>query len=201
MTLPQLYLASESPRRKQLLQAIGLAFEVLLPGTTEEAHPPNESEAQAVVLANATAKAQSILDRMSRRDDVALGADTLVLLDEVAIGKPKDRPDAERILRKLSGRTQTVITGIALVSPKFGRRTTAVRSGVTFRTLSEREISDYASTREPYDKAGAYAVQGMGALFIDRIDGSYTNVMGLPIEAVMTELAALTHIPLHEWFR
>lgn len=200
MNLPQLYLASESPRRKQLLRAIGLPFEVIVP-MAAESHPSSQTEAERVVLANALEKASSILSHLKRSEDIALGADTLVLLDEIALGKPKDRADAERILRALSGRTQTVLTGIALVSPQLGKRQAAVRSLVTFRELTQKEISDYATTREPYDKAGAYAVQGMGALFIERIEGSYTNVMGLPIEAVMIELQALSKIPLHEWFR
>ncbi len=198
VTLPVLHLASQSPRRKQLLEAIGIAFKAHLPKGVEELHPAAD-EVDSVMIANARAKARSI--SIERAEDVALGADTLVCLNNEVLGKPRDPKHATEILQKLSGKTQTVVTGLYLYSKKFGERSCLVKSEVTFKRLSADEISQYTQTREPYDKAGAYAVQGVGALFIEKIEGSYTNVMGLPIEAVMTELSALTHIPIFEWFR
>lgn len=196
--LPVLHLASQSPRRRQLLESVGLPFIVTLP-TTDEEHPDAPS-IELVTVKNSHAKASSIIARISNPQDIALGADTLVLLDDQVMGKPRDAQDAAAILKKLSGRTQTVVTGLTLLSSHYGRRDAVVKSAVTFRALSDREINDYTRTREPYDKAGAYAVQGIGALFIERIEGSYTNVMGLPIETVMKELSALTSIPIYEWF-
>lgn len=197
MKLPILHLASQSPRRRQLLEAVGLPFSVTLP-VGDEAHPC-AADIESVAKANARAKAESILSNV-KPDDIALGADTLVLLGDEVMGKPRDSADATRMLKRLSGQTQTVVTGMAMVSRRYGARELVVKSQVTFRDLADEEIREYTKTREPYDKAGAYAVQGIGALFIARIDGSYTNVMGLPIEAVMTELSALTGIPIYQWF-
>jgi len=199
VTLPILHLASQSPRRRQLLEAIGLPYVVHSPDALE-LHPSSD-EIDRIIIQNARAKAESVLGKLSNEEDIVLGADTLVLLDKRVLGKPTDQDNAVETLTLLSGQTQTVVTGLHLCSPRYGERSLTVRSSVTFRKLAPEEIKQYVQTREPYDKAGAYAVQGLGALFIQRIDGSYTNVMGLPIEAVMKEMSALTHIPIYEWFR
>lgn len=199
MKLPLLHLASQSPRRKQLLEALGLGFRVVLP-TASEVHP-EVSSVEAITLQNALDKATSIKNELADPTDIALGADTLVVLGPNVLGKPMDATHAAEMLRRLSGRTQMVVTGIALFSPQFGTRKAATKSYVTFRKLTDDEILNYCATREPYDKAGAYAVQGMGALFIESIEGSYTNVMGLPIESLMVELSSLSKIPVHHWFQ
>jgi len=199
VTLPVLHLASQSPRRHQLLEAIGISFVSHLPEAVEL--QPSFEEIDRVIVTNARAKAESILNQIEEPRDISLGADTLVMLDEAVLGKPTNEQDAIEMLSMLSGKTQTVLTGMHLCSRDFGQRSTVVRSSVTFKRLSKEDILQYAKTKEPYDKAGAYAVQGLGALLIQRIEGSYTNVMGLPIETLLQEIQNLTKIPIHEWFR
>jgi len=117
-------------------------------------------------------------------DGVVIGADTIVVLEEHVLGKPRDREDAKRMLAMLSGKSHRVITGISLVDSKTGETVTHAEStDVVFKQLSEREITDYIDTPEPYDKAGAYAIQGMASLFVERIDGCYFNVVGFPVVA------------------
>jgi septum formation protein len=196
--LPELYLASQSPRRRQLLENLGLSFTVVIPSVEEE-HPGTHN-VDAVIRKNSEAKAAAVAAGLGSKNAVVIGADTLVMIDQQVLGKPKDAEGAKAMLRALSGRVHTVVTGLALVSPTLGVRTTAVRSQVKFHVLPEKTIEEYTLTREPYDKAGSYAIQGMGALFIERIDGLYTNVMGLPIETMLEELPKLTGIPLYRWF-
>lgn len=197
--LPTLHLASQSPRRKQLLESLGLPFVVTV-AKDEERHPTAHAVADGV-LQNAKAKATAILEKLASNKDVAIGADTLVVFKDEVLGKPKDERDATRMLRTLSGQVQTVYTGIYLVSRHYGSRGTVISSEVHFKKLSDSQIQAYAKTKEPYDKAGAYAVQGLGALFVDKVVGSYTNVVGLPIEALLTELESLTGISITEWFK
>ena len=199
VTLPVLHLASQSPRRHQILEAVGINFVSHFPEAVEL--QPSFEDIDQVIMTNARTKAQSILNQLEDPRDISLGADTLVLLEEAVLGKPMNEQDAVEMLTLLSGRSQTVVTGLHLCSRDFGERTSVVRSTVTFRKLTKDEILLYARTREPYDKAGAYAVQGLGALFIQRIEGSYTNVRGLPIERLLKEMQALTKIPIYEWFR
>jgi len=115
------------------------------------------------------------------------------------MGKPESSGDVRRMLSDLSGQTHEVITGLALVSNEFGCRESFAKSLVTFKRLSEEMIDQYANTREPYDKAGSYAVQGLGAIFIEKISGSYTNVMGFPLEHFLEELSQLAPFPLAKW--
>jgi septum formation protein len=197
--LPPIVLASESPRRRALLETLGLSFTVVKPGG-EEAHPLSDREAGEVTCQNALVKAESVARGLKDPKSIVIGADTLVIQGGSAIGKPADAEAARATLRRLSGVTHEVVTGLALVSPERGSRKAAVVSKVTFRKLSPEEVENYVSTREPYDKAGAYGVQGLAMLFIDRIEGSYTNVMGLPMERFLTELGALTGIPPYQWF-
>lgn len=196
--LPNLVLASQSPRRKQILENVGLAFLVETP-TAEEAHP-NVEKVQEVTLQNSYDKAASILSRFASPKDIALGADTLVVIDNHVIGKPENKEGVLETLRKLSGRTHEVVTGLTLLSPHYGCRKSVTLSRVTFRSLEASEIEEYAQTKEPYDKAGSYAVQGLGTLFISEIKGSYTNVMGLPVETLLPELSKLTGISPYQWF-
>ncbi len=193
-----LVLGSQSPRRRQLLETLDLAFRVEIPEDNEK--DANEKNVDEITAENAYVKASGILSRLQNADEVALGADTLVVLGSEVLGKPKDRADALKTLSKLSGKTHRVVTGICLISPRGGSRRATDSSFVTFRKITDQELEQYANIAEPYDKAGAYAVQGAGALFIDKIEGSYTNVMGLPIELLMKEISSLLGISVFDLF-
>ena len=185
MSRRPLVLASQSPRRVELLHAAGYDFEVL-PVEVTEAHDENLSP-QALTTANATlkAKAGSIL----RPGAVVIGADTLVYLDDLPLGKPKDMEEAKSMLRRLSGRAHHVCTGVSLAS-EGGMRVHefAVISHVVFKTLTEADIEAYYTRVNPLDKAGAYAIQEHGEQIIERTDGSWSNIMGLPMERLTDEL-------------
>ena len=179
MTLDFVYLASGSPRRRELLQQIGVPFRVV--GTAvDEAVRAGEVPA-AYVERLAADKADAGWARSRDEADVpVLAADTAVVLGGEVLGKPADRQDAERMLRQLSGRTHEVFTAIALLTAG-GLESRISRSEVTFRNLAAEEIQDYWETGEPADKAGAYAIQGRAAVFIADLRGSYSGVMGLPL--------------------
>lgn len=182
-----LVLASSSPRRRELLTMIGARFELELPRVDESAFSAITAPDQ-LVMRLAEAKAQEVAAR--RPDDVVIGADTVVVLDGQILGKPKDREEARRMLRQLSGRTHQVWTGLAVVHRASGRvEVAAERTDVTFRELSQDEIDRYARLGEGLDKAGAYAVQGVGALFVERLEGCYFNVVGLPLARLHSLLA------------
>ena len=180
--LKKIYLASGSPRRRELLQQIAVPFDVIS-APIEEKIKPGETALQYVQRL-ALEKAQAGLARIQRDGFMlapVLGADTLGILDNHILEKPKDEKDAINILRSLSGRTHQVITAIALVSPEKTATAYAITE-VSFRSLNEDEIKQYWLTGEPCDKAGGYAIQGLGAVFVKSIQGSYSNVVGLPIE-------------------
>ena len=184
--MARLILASSSPRRRELLAQIGLDFEVL-PAHIDEARRGGE-EPGAYVQRLALDKAQAI--HAVHLEAFVLGADTTVEIHGHALEKPVDRADAERMLRALSGRTHQVHTGIALLSPRAHRvhfETTAV----TFSAIPESELQHYLDSGEPYDKAGAYGIQGYAARWIPRVDGDYFNVMGLPLAATVRLLHEL----------
>lgn len=171
MTVP-LVLASESPRRQQLLAVLGLAFEVAHPGVDETWRP---GEAPATYVERV---AREKVRAVQRAGTAVVAADTAVVIDGRILGKPKDANDAARMLRSLAGRDHTVFTGVAVAFD--GRVASAVEStGVRFRALDEETITAYVATGEPLDKAGSYATQGYGAVLIERIDGDYFTVMGL----------------------
>jgi septum formation protein len=176
---PRLVLASASPRRLELLGRLGVAFTVRPSGIPEE-HPALAPA--AAIAAVALAKARAVARELDA-PAVALGADTEVVVDGRLMGKPRDAADALRILRELRGRTHEVITGLALVAAGAGGReeTASVTSRVTIAACPDRELEAYVATGEPMDKAGAYAVQGAGARLVERVDGCYTNVVGLPV--------------------
>ena len=184
-------LASASPRRQELLRQIGCGFRVVV-SDAEELSGDGISPEQLAVE-NARRKAEDVAAKEGGNAPV-LGADTVVAVDETILGKPKDETDAVRMLRLLSGRQHFVYTGIALVyrGEVYGD---VVRTEVWVDELSEKEIEAYIATGEPMDKAGAYAVQGIAAKFIPRIDGSFSNVVGLPLHAVK-ELARKAGIVL-----
>jgi septum formation protein len=201
--MPNLILASASPRRSELLAQAGFSFQVRPAHIPEDPKPGEDPIAYVVRLARE--KAQAVYDELRRnatadpstslrsaQDDnlVVLGADTTVTLDEHILGKPEDTGDAARMLRLLSGRTHRVITGVAVVT-SARTEVAAEVTAVKFLALSEKDIADYIVTGEPMDKAGAYAIQGRAARWIPRIEGDYFNVVGLPLALVTAMLEGL----------
>lgn len=184
----RLVLASVSPRREELMREAGYEFEMVAP-QVEEAHDAGMS-CEALTLENARRKARAVA--ALRPEAIVIGADTLVYLDGEPITKPRDLEEAAAMLRRLGGRTHEVCTGVALVG-RGGReeRTFHVISRVTFKDLGEDVIRDYHSRIQPLDKAGAYAVQDESAMIIRRVEGSWSNVKGLPMERLRVELGHL----------
>lgn len=176
-----LILASASPRRQQLLRDAGIEVEVH-PAHINEDQKPEEAPIE-YALRLAREKAQAIARRFPNR--FVLGADTIVVIEVEVLGKPNDAGDAARMLRRLSGREHVVTTAVSLVLPDSRAETRSSTTKVFFRALSEEEIQRYVATGEPMDKAGAYAIQGGAAQFADRIEGDYSNVVGLPIPLVL----------------
>lgn len=178
-----LVLASASPRRQELLRDAGISFEVQPAHIVEDPLPYEDAQACAERLAREKALAIAQL----RPGDTILGADTVVVVDGQMLGKPLDPTDAARMLRLLSGRTHQVITGVCVVVS--GRWSVASETTfVTMSEISEKEIADYIATGEPMDKAGAYAIQGIASRWIPRIEGDYSNVVGLPVALVLRML-------------
>jgi septum formation protein len=181
-----LILASASPRRAELLRNAGISF------TVEPAHIPEQPLPGEPPLQYAQRlardKARAVYARHS--DDVVLGADTVVVVDEHLLEKPQDATDAARMLSLLSVRAHQVITGVCLVAKGY-EKTEAETTEVRFSVLSESEIANYVQTGEPMDKAGAYAIQGMASRWVERIDGCYFNVVGLPVPSLYRMLRTL----------
>ena len=190
-----LVLASASPRRQELLRNAGISFAVQ-PADVDETPLAGEG---ARDCAERLAREKALKVSQARPEDVVLGADTIVVVDGTILGKPANGEDAARMLRMLSGREHRVITGVCLVRPKFRGQGSVFReqeslSGdvtissettvVTMSTISDQEIVDYVATGEPMDKAGAYAIQGIASRWIPRIEGDYSNVVGLPVALV-----------------
>ncbi len=198
---PRILLASRSPRRVELLTLVGAHF-LTLPVEVDESPAPGERpEAHVIRLAEAKARAARALDSLSfvPGETVTVGADTVVTVDRAILGKPADGEDAARMLRKLSGRIHEVWTGLFVLDTGTGRSVAgAQRSIVKFATLEPDDIRRYIATGEPLDKAGAYAVQGYGALFVEAIEGSYSNVVGLPLSYLKHLLEALREAPVRE---
>jgi len=178
-----LILASRSPRRSELLAAAGIEFEVLAADIDETPHL-NEAPA-AYVERLAIEKACAVL--ALRPEARILGADTTVTIDGEILGKPVDGDDAARMIRKLNGRAHDVHTGVALVTSR-GVRSAVATTRVWFSKMTDEDISWYVATGEPVDRAGAYAIQGFASRFIPRIEGSYSNVVGLPVALVSSIL-------------
>ena len=175
----RIVLASGSPRRRALLKSMGYAFEVCAPDVDETISGRPEDMVRALALRKADAACALCPDA------VVITADTLVARDGRALGKPRDDAEAAAMLRSLSGRAHEVMTGLCVTDTRTGRRETiVVTSRVRFRPLTEAEIEAYVATGEPRDKAGAYAIQGGAAVFVERFEGSYDNIVGLPTEAL-----------------
>ena len=196
---PRIVLASRSPRRTELLTLVGAHF-VAHPVEVDE-RPEPEERAEAHVLRLSEAKARGAWAEEERAgsapDAVYVGADTIVTIDRAILGKPKGPEDAVRMLSLLSGRIHEVWTGIFVLDPAEGRSVGgALRSIVKFARLEAEDIRRYVATGEPLDKAGAYAVQGFGALYVEAIEGSYSNVVGLPLSYLKHLLGLLRAAPI-----
>lgn len=178
MTDRRIILASASPRRRELLGLLGIPFEVV-PSSYDEVMPERHPHPAELATHLASEKARDVA--RGRSDEWILGADTIVALGDRLYGKPRDQEDACRMLRELSGKTHQVVTGACLIAPGGGEYTLSASTDVTFRALLETEIAAYVESGEPMDKAGAYAIQGIGGLLIEGISGDYPNVVGLPI--------------------
>lgn len=176
---PRLILASASPRRRELLASLGVPFDVVTAEVTE--HEESSTDPRVMVAHNAALKAEWVSVR--HPDAVVLGADTTVFIDGHALNKPRDLDDARAMLRRLSGRTHTVFTGIAVRRAADPLRIDeGVASDVTFRTLDDTTIDTYLARVHVLDKAGSYAIQEHGGLVVAGYDGSWTNIVGLPLE-------------------
>lgn len=208
--MSQIILASQSPRRKELLCQMGLEFEVC-PAKGEERITKTIPE--EVVMELSRQKAEEVAglvcsygenhkEIMTFSDILVIGADTVVAYKGNILGKPKDEADAKRMLAMLSGNTHSVFTGVTLVfidkSGRTGELLFYEKTDVRMHEISEPEIERYIATREPMDKAGAYGIQGKGAIYIEKIDGDYNNVVGLPISRIYQELKKIG-IDLYLW--
>jgi len=175
----RIILASNSPRRIELLQKLGVLFSVQ-PSDFDEKLVKHGNPAEFARLC-ALGKALDVAMRL--QEGIVLGADTVVVLDGKVFGKPKSAVDAHRMLKRFSGKTHAVFTGIALVNAKTKERSSAVdKSKVKFKKLSKQAIGDYIASGECFGKAGAYAIQGKGAMLIEGYEGSFSNIVGLPLE-------------------
>jgi septum formation protein len=184
---PSIYLASASPRRRELLAQLGVHCQVQ-PATVDET--PRDDEAPAdYVLRLAIDKARAVAAARAPAQDPVLAADTAVVLDGMIFGKPRDRAHALQMLGQLAGTTHQVYTAVAVVAGQRCEHALSC-SAVTFRALGADEAAAYWETGEPADKAGAYAIQGLGAVFVESLEGSYSGVMGLPVFETARLLAA-----------
>jgi septum formation protein len=180
---PPLLLASVSPQRRAILEQLGLPFDVVAPRYDEALTGPDPVKS---VLTNAAGKAMSVADLAGARP--VLGVDTAVVVDDDALGKPADASEAEAMLERLSDRTHEVISGLCLVTPAWEElHHEATR--VTFRALTARDLGHYIASKEWQNRAGAYAIQGLGASLVERIEGDYLNVVGLPAALLVRLLA------------
>ncbi|HTV75482.1 MAG TPA: Maf family protein [Candidatus Baltobacteraceae bacterium] len=189
MKVPPIILASASPRRAELLRQLKLDFKII-PSDATEVFDENLSPRELCQL-NAHRKARTIAKKIP--DALVIGADTLVFLEGEIFGKPRDLDGARKMLERLQSRTHQVVTGISLIHLRAHReRIFAASTDVTFRPLTAGQISDYLSKMNPLDKAGAYAIQEHGEMIIAEISGSYSNVVGLPVEQLEKELSGWT---------
>ncbi|MEG0874182.1 MAG: nucleoside triphosphate pyrophosphatase [Clostridiales bacterium] len=183
--MKKIILASASPRRKEILANLGLDF-TIAPANIDET-PMAEEEPQSYVLRMAVQKAIAAAKAHGEKEGIFLAADTIVVLDNKILGKPENVADAKSMLSSLSGREHIVITAIGMVDKGNNRTVSAMEQTVVyFQELNQREIESYVATGEPMDKAGGYGAQGLGSLFIRRLEGDYFNVVGLPVNKLYT---------------
>lgn len=186
MDMRNICLASSSPRRQQILKELGLDFVVSHPVGFEEKFSGLEPE--ALVCHNALGKAKEVSEK--HKDSIIIGCDTIVIYNDEIIGKPLSPDNAHIMLMKLSGNYHTVLSGLAVMDMQKNRELVGCdRTEIKFRDLSEKEINDYIASGEPLDKAGAYGIQGQGGVFVESIEGSFSNVVGLPKELLAQFLA------------
>lgn len=184
----KIILASVSPRRRKLLESLNIPFTVVPSSIEEKLNSKESPETLAKKLA--LAKARDVAKR--HRDAIIIGADTIVVLGDYSLGKPKDKEDAKKILRLLSGKKHLVITGLAIIDQRLGKTfSKSVVSKVWFKRLTDEQIDAYIQTGESFDKAGGYGIQGEGSLLIEKIEGDYANIVGLPLEVLKKELKKL----------
>jgi septum formation protein len=175
---PLIILASKSPRRRYLLEQAGLSFSVIPSSIDETSVPISSPETYVRVLSEA--KAHSVSEKYPEK--WVIGADTIVLKDGAILGKPGSKAEARTMLKQLSGQTHQVLTGYAICCKANDRKfSETIKTEVLFKNLADQEIEWYIHTTEPFDKAGAYAIQGLGTFLVKSINGSYTNVVGLPV--------------------
>ncbi|MCI5604595.1 MAG: Maf family protein [Clostridia bacterium] len=195
--MAEFILASGSPRRKELLSAVGIDFDVVVSDADENSiskDAPVEIYVQELALLKAAATAKNVL---KKKKALIIAADTIVTLDGKILGKPQDEDDAFNMLSELSGRTHAVYTGYCIMRISDGFTVcNRVKTEVTFKLLDDEKIRSYIRTGEPMDKAGAYGIQGLGALLIEKIDGDYFNVVGLPISSLADTLSGEFDIEL-----
>ncbi|MGN0148652.1 MAG: Maf family protein [Clostridia bacterium] len=195
--MAEFILASGSPRRKELLSAIGIDFDVVVSDADEDSiskDAPVEIYVQELALLKAAATAKNVL---KKKKALIIAADTIVTLDGKILGKPQDEDDAFNMLSELSGRTHAVYTGYCVMRISDGFTVcNRVKTDVTFKLLDDEKIRSYIRTGEPMDKAGAYGIQGLGALLIEKIDGDYFNVVGLPVSSLADTLSSEFDIEL-----
>ncbi|HAL62860.1 MAG: Maf family protein [Firmicutes bacterium] len=181
--MKKIILASASPRRREILEKLGLEFEVLVSSADESKIDKNSVEAPLYVQELALLKAAAVAEKLKSRNALIISADTIVCLDGQILGKPKNEEDAEYMLSKLSGRTHSVFSGICVMDAKTLKSVCAKEeTKVSFCEITPEKIKAYVKTGEPMDKAGSYAVQGLGALFTEKIEGDFFNVIGLPVK-------------------
>lgn len=179
--MKDIVLASGSPRRREILSAMGLDFDVYVSEADEDSVSPEGISTGVYVQELAMLKASAAAKLLEGEDTLIIAADTVVCQDGKILGKPKDSDDAKNMLSNLSGKCHSVFTGICVMRAKNAFSVcSAVETKVYFKELSPEKIERYVSTKEPLDKAGAYGIQGRGALFVEKIDGDYLNVVGLP---------------------
>lgn len=191
IVMTEFILASASPRRKELLETMGLDFSVVVSDADESAvskDVPTRLYVQELALLKAAATAKTVF---KKKNAVIISADTIVTLDGEILGKPKDEADAYEMLSALGGRVHEVYTGYCVMRIRDGKTVCkSEKTEVEFKPLTENKIRSYINTREPMDKAGAYGIQGKGSMLINRINGDYFNVVGLPVSALADTLEA-----------
>lgn len=178
-----LILASSSPRRKELLENLHLSFKAVS-SDADESYPPDWAP-DTIVTELSLRKARSVAETFP--ESYVIGSDTVVAIENVVLGKPRSREEAFSMLKNLSGKTHSVYTGVAIVSPE-NETVFFEKTDVVFWELSDEEINRYIETGEPFDKAGAYGIQGFGSLLVQRIEGDYFSVVGLPVARTIREL-------------
>lgn len=187
-TMKPIILASESPRRKELLEKIGLKFKVIKSNFKEYADP--KLSPHQLVKKLSLEKAKAVFK--NHKDSLIIAADTFVVCGGRVLGKPKDKKDARRMLSSLSNKSHLVITGFTIIDCSLNKIITkSIETKVRMKKLNDKEINDYIATKEPFGKAGAYAIQEKGSMFIQKIEGDFFNAVGLPIHTIAWELKKL----------